>query len=188
VGLAQLVRFLVVELNHPGSNPRFDMGVAFTANYSFSERRRPRRQRGAIGDRLRESQDQSQLSISEVLIGVGCACVCVFIGVSARTCMSNCICTVFLKKSTTVEAENTVLQGRFKVPIQQGQVHMNQLSTAEVQNMKYMSVPVAFAAGSAAAAAVEAAPAVAAKMSAASGKFPDRLNSRKQEPVYKLIN
>jgi hypothetical protein len=39
VGLAQLVRFLVVELTHPGSNPRFDMGVAFTANYSFSGRR-----------------------------------------------------------------------------------------------------------------------------------------------------
>jgi hypothetical protein len=43
VSLAQLVRFLVVELIHPGSNPRFDMGVTFTANYSFSGRRRPRR-------------------------------------------------------------------------------------------------------------------------------------------------
>jgi hypothetical protein len=42
VGLAQLIRFLVVELTHPGSNHRFDMGVAFTANYSFSERQRPR--------------------------------------------------------------------------------------------------------------------------------------------------
>jgi hypothetical protein len=30
VGLAQLVRFLVVELTHLGSNSRFDMGVAFT--------------------------------------------------------------------------------------------------------------------------------------------------------------
>jgi hypothetical protein len=38
VGLAQLVRFLVVELTHPGLNPRFDMSVAFTANYSFSGR------------------------------------------------------------------------------------------------------------------------------------------------------
>jgi hypothetical protein len=26
-------------------------------------------------------------------------CVCVFIGMSAHTCMSICICTVFLKKS-----------------------------------------------------------------------------------------
>jgi hypothetical protein len=41
VGLAQLVRFLVVELIHPGSNHRFDMNVAFTANYFFSGRRRP---------------------------------------------------------------------------------------------------------------------------------------------------
>jgi hypothetical protein len=36
VGLAQLVRFLVVELIYPDSNFRFDMCVAFTANYSFS--------------------------------------------------------------------------------------------------------------------------------------------------------
>jgi hypothetical protein len=28
----------------------------------------------------------------------GSVCVCVFIGVSARTCMSICVCTVFLKK------------------------------------------------------------------------------------------
>jgi hypothetical protein len=59
VSLAQLVRFLVVELTHPGSNPRFDMGVAFITNYSFSGRRRPRRQRDTLGDRLRESQDQA---------------------------------------------------------------------------------------------------------------------------------
>jgi hypothetical protein len=45
VGLAQLVRFLVVELIHLGSNPRFDMGVAFTSN-----------QRGTLDDRLCESQ------------------------------------------------------------------------------------------------------------------------------------
>jgi hypothetical protein len=31
----------VMELTHPGSNSRFDMCVAFTTNYSFSERRRP---------------------------------------------------------------------------------------------------------------------------------------------------
>jgi hypothetical protein len=61
VGLAQLVRFLVLELTHPGSNPRFDMGVVFTANYSFSERRRPRQQRGTLDDRLHEFQDQADL-------------------------------------------------------------------------------------------------------------------------------
>jgi hypothetical protein len=59
VALAQLIRFLVVELTHLNSNPRFDMGAAFTANYSFSERRHPHRQRCTLGDRLRESQDQA---------------------------------------------------------------------------------------------------------------------------------
>jgi hypothetical protein len=38
VGLAQLVRFLVLELTHPGLNPRCDMSVAFMANYSFTRR------------------------------------------------------------------------------------------------------------------------------------------------------
>jgi hypothetical protein len=36
VGLAQLVRFIVVELTHLGLNPIFDMSVIFIANYSFS--------------------------------------------------------------------------------------------------------------------------------------------------------
>jgi hypothetical protein len=44
VGLAQLIKLLVVELIQPDLNPKFDMGVAFTANYFFSERRRPRQQ------------------------------------------------------------------------------------------------------------------------------------------------
>jgi hypothetical protein len=44
VDLAQLVRFLVVELTHPGSNLIFDMSVTFMANYSFSRRRRSRQQ------------------------------------------------------------------------------------------------------------------------------------------------
>jgi hypothetical protein len=48
-----------MELTHPGSNHGFDMGVAFIANYSFSGRRRPRRQRGTLGDQLRQSQDQT---------------------------------------------------------------------------------------------------------------------------------
>jgi hypothetical protein len=43
VGLAQLIRFLVVKFIHPGSNLKFDMCVVFTANYSFSERQRPHR-------------------------------------------------------------------------------------------------------------------------------------------------
>jgi hypothetical protein len=70
VGLDQLVRFLVVELTHPGSNPRFDMGVAFTTNYSFSGRRHPRRQRGALGDELHAECAHR-----------GRVCVCVFMDV-----------------------------------------------------------------------------------------------------------
>jgi hypothetical protein len=58
VGLGQLVRFLVVKLIHHNSNSRFDIGVAFTANYSFSRRRGPNRQRDALSNRLRESQNQ----------------------------------------------------------------------------------------------------------------------------------
>jgi hypothetical protein len=54
--------------------------------------------------------------------------------------------------------------------------------------MKYVPVPVAFVAADSVAAAVEAAPVVAAKKSAASGKFPDRLNSSKQDAIYKLIH
>jgi hypothetical protein len=44
VGLAQLVRFLAVELTHPSLNPKFDMGVIFITNYFFSGRRRPHHQ------------------------------------------------------------------------------------------------------------------------------------------------
>jgi hypothetical protein len=56
VGLVQLVIFLVIELTQLVSNPTFDVGVIFTANYFFSERRRPCRQRDALSDRLRESK------------------------------------------------------------------------------------------------------------------------------------
>jgi hypothetical protein len=38
----QLVRFLVLELTHLDLNPRFDMSVVFTTNYSFSGMRRLR--------------------------------------------------------------------------------------------------------------------------------------------------
>jgi hypothetical protein len=58
VSLAQLVKFLVVELTHLNLNHRFDMSVTFTANYFFSGRRRSRRQRVGLGDPLYESQNQ----------------------------------------------------------------------------------------------------------------------------------
>jgi hypothetical protein len=48
-----------MELTHPDLSPIFDMSVVFTVNYSFSGSRRPHRQRGALGERLRESQDQA---------------------------------------------------------------------------------------------------------------------------------
>jgi hypothetical protein len=48
----------MVKLIHPVLNSRFDMSIIFIANYSFSGRRRLYRQRDALGDRLRESQDQ----------------------------------------------------------------------------------------------------------------------------------
>jgi hypothetical protein len=86
----------VVEVTHLGSNLIFNMCVVFTANYSFGERRCPRRQRCILGDRLREYKDQSRVSLSEVLIELGC--VCVFIRVDVHTCMSIYVCTVFLKK------------------------------------------------------------------------------------------
>jgi hypothetical protein len=44
VCLVQLVRFLIVKLIYLDLNLKFDMSVIFTINYSFSERRRPRRQ------------------------------------------------------------------------------------------------------------------------------------------------
>jgi hypothetical protein len=50
VGLAQLVKFLVVELTHLVLNSIFDMIIIFTVNYFFSRRRRPHRQRVAFDD------------------------------------------------------------------------------------------------------------------------------------------
>jgi hypothetical protein len=58
VSLVQLVRFLMVKLTHSVSNHIFDIGVIFMTNYSFSRRRCPRRQRGALDDRFCKSQDQ----------------------------------------------------------------------------------------------------------------------------------
>jgi hypothetical protein len=48
-----------VKLTHPGSNSIFDIGIAFTPNYSLGGRRCPYQQRDALDDRLRESQDQA---------------------------------------------------------------------------------------------------------------------------------
>jgi hypothetical protein len=47
VGLAQLVRFPIMELTYLDSNPRFDIDVIFMTNYFFSDRRHLHQQRGA---------------------------------------------------------------------------------------------------------------------------------------------
>jgi hypothetical protein len=64
VNLTQLVRFLVIELTHPDSNPGFNMNVIFIVNYSFSGMRRPHRQRDDLDDQLHKSQNQNQLRLS----------------------------------------------------------------------------------------------------------------------------
>jgi hypothetical protein len=96
VGLTQLVRFLVVELAHSGLNPKFDISVAFTTNYSFSEWRRLHRQRCALGDQLHELKIKPGQSFGGAHRGR--ICVHVFIWASDRTYISIYVCTVFLKK------------------------------------------------------------------------------------------
>jgi hypothetical protein len=96
VGLAQLVRFLVVELIHTGLNPKFDMSVVFMTNY-FS-----------VGGDVPIDSDallvanfvNLKIKPSQYFGGAhkGRIRVCVFIWVSAHTCMSICVCTVCLKK------------------------------------------------------------------------------------------
>jgi hypothetical protein len=54
-GLVQLVRFLMVKLIQLILNPRFNMSVAFMANHSFSERRRPRQQRDILNNQFFKS-------------------------------------------------------------------------------------------------------------------------------------
>jgi hypothetical protein len=86
VGLAQLLRFLVVKLTYSDSNFRFDMSVV-----------------PVDSDALLVT-DFVNLKIKPIQ-SFGCAhrdmmCVRVFIGVSARTCTSIYVCTVFLKKNT----------------------------------------------------------------------------------------
>jgi hypothetical protein len=59
LGLAQLFRFLVVELTHSDLNIKFDIVATVMTNYFFSAT-------------SREFQDLSRLSFLEVLIQIGC--------------------------------------------------------------------------------------------------------------------
>jgi hypothetical protein len=44
-----------MKLIHPDLNSKFNMGITFMANYSFSGRRHLHRQRATLSDRFRES-------------------------------------------------------------------------------------------------------------------------------------
>jgi hypothetical protein len=82
VGLAQLVIFLIVELTHTCSNPKFDMNIVFTANYFFP-----------IDGKTLLVTDFMNLKIKPAQSFRGVhrdrLCMHVFIEVSAHMCMSN---------------------------------------------------------------------------------------------------
>jgi hypothetical protein len=94
--LVQLIRFLVVELTHSGLNPKFDMNLYLRLIILL------------VGDNV--YIDSETLLVADfVNFKIKSAqsfkyahrdmvCVRVFIGMSDRTCMSICVCTVFLKK------------------------------------------------------------------------------------------
>jgi hypothetical protein len=96
VVLIQLFRFLVVELIYSDSNSKFDMSIIFTTNYSFSERHVSVSSDALLMTHFMNLKIRPAQSLR-------CAhrnrvCVRVFIGVSARTCISIYVCTMFLKK------------------------------------------------------------------------------------------
>jgi hypothetical protein len=98
VDLAQLIRFLVVELTHPDSNPIFDMGITFTANYSFSERQRVPVDSEAllmadfVNFKIKSAQSFKYAHRVRVYVRV-------FIWMNDHTYMSIYVYTVFLKKN-----------------------------------------------------------------------------------------
>jgi hypothetical protein len=98
VGLAQLVRLLVVKLTYSGLNPRFDMSVVFMANYSFSRRRR------LVDSETLLMTDFMNLNIKPTQsfrsAHRGMMCIRVFKEMSDHMCMIMYICTMFLKKSS----------------------------------------------------------------------------------------
>jgi hypothetical protein len=95
VGLAQLVKFLVIKLIHSGLNLRFNIGVIFTANYFFSERR------CLIDSETLLMTDFVNLKIKPTQY-FRCAhrsmmYIHIFIGVSVHTCINIYVYTVFLR-------------------------------------------------------------------------------------------
>jgi hypothetical protein len=86
----------MVKLSHLGLNPKFNIGVAFTVNYSFSG------DNILIDSKTLFVTDFVNLKIKSVqsfeVAHRSRVYVRMFIGVSAYNCMSICVCTVFLKK------------------------------------------------------------------------------------------
>jgi hypothetical protein len=97
VGLAQLVRFLVVKLTHPSSNPRFDSVLHLQLIILSVGGDVPVDSKTLLVIDFVNLRIKSAQSFRCAYRGRGC--VRVFIGVSAHTCMSICVCTVFLKKN-----------------------------------------------------------------------------------------
>jgi hypothetical protein len=97
--VGQLVRFIVVDLIHTGSNPRFDMSVVFTANYFLVE------DDVLIDNDVFSVTDFMNLKIKLTQSSRGAhmsrVCMRVFIQMSAHMCMIICICTVFIPEVKT---------------------------------------------------------------------------------------
>jgi hypothetical protein len=88
--LAQLVRFLVVKLIYPDSNPRLHLRLIILS----------------VRDNVLDDSDaflvtdfiNIKIKPSQSFRGTHSDRICMFITVSARTCINIYICTVFLKK------------------------------------------------------------------------------------------
>jgi hypothetical protein len=97
VGLAQLVRFLMVELINSGLISKFDMCVIFIPNYSFSGNRHPIDNETLlmtdfVNLKIKTARSFKDTHIYRIYIRV-------FIEIDAHTCMSICDCTIFLKNN-----------------------------------------------------------------------------------------
>jgi hypothetical protein len=95
VGLAQLVKFLVIKLIHSGLNLRFNIGVIFMTNYFFSERRylidiETLLMTDFMNLKIKSAQSFRCTHKSMMYIDI-------FIGVRAHMCISIYICIVFLR-------------------------------------------------------------------------------------------
>jgi hypothetical protein len=81
-----MVRFFVVEVNHLGSNPRFDVDVVYLRLIIISVVDDVLVDSETFFYRFCESQDQTDPVFR--MCSYDNVCVCVFIVMSAHTCMS----------------------------------------------------------------------------------------------------